>query len=286
MGLLLIRWWNIRKAKGKVLELGCGTGRNLKYYNFSNITSLTLIDSVREMLEVAKTKLPTASEDKSKCELQVMNAHEISSHFAKGSYDTIIDSFGLCSYEDPIFVLQEAALLLKRNDPDAKIILIEHGQSHYQWLNNQLNNGAEHHAKNWGCIWNLDIEQLVKDSEMLEITSCTRYHFGTTYIIEAKVKTDIDSVKRKKKGENCLSCSKSGDNHEHQHQHHHHPGPQYHPPGVHEYHPSSRLHTQEEVDKTIELSKQHHLPPMVPEPTLDPYFTSSSSANKKSNDKK
>ena len=26
MGLNLIRWWNVRKAKGKVLEIGCGAG--------------------------------------------------------------------------------------------------------------------------------------------------------------------------------------------------------------------------------------------------------------------
>ncbi len=42
-----------------------------------------------------------------------------------------------------------------------------------------------HTHTRWGCIWNRDVEALVKESG-LEITSMSRWHFGTTYVIYAK----------------------------------------------------------------------------------------------------
>jgi methyltransferase OMS1 len=184
MGLNLIRWWNIRKAKGKVLEIGCGTGRNMSYYNFSQVSKLIAIDSVKEMIDVARTKIPSSLDDPSQVQLKQMNAHDLR-EFADNSFDTVVDTFGLCSYQSPHKVLHELSRVLNKANPDARIILIEHGHAHYDWLNNSLNSRGQQHAHDWGCVWNLPIDQIVQEAG-LEIVSMSRFHMGTTYVIEAR----------------------------------------------------------------------------------------------------
>lgn len=67
---------------------------------------------------------------------------------------------------------------------DGQILLLEHGRSHYDWLNAILDKNSHRHTARWGCIWNRDIEQLVLDAG-LEVRSISRWHFGTTYVIVA-----------------------------------------------------------------------------------------------------
>ncbi len=219
MGLNLIRWWYIRKATGKVLELACGTGRNFSYYSMKQCDSITAIDSVKDMVTISQNKiLETKDMEKlSKIQIKQMSVTDIASKFQENTFDTVVDTFGLCSYDNPIQVLNDIAKILKKphnalasrgNEDDkqrpfdaahayGKVIFIEHGQSHYQWLNNIIHNGAKEHARRWGCIWNLPIEDLVQQSN-LKIVNISRFHFGTTYVIEAIPMTDEEIAHRQK----------------------------------------------------------------------------------------
>uniref|UniRef100_A0A7S0WZR0 Methyltransferase type 11 domain-containing protein n=1 Tax=Chlamydomonas leiostraca TaxID=1034604 RepID=A0A7S0WZR0_9CHLO len=102
--------------------------------------------------------------------------------FAPGSFDTVVDAFGLCSHDDPVAVLKQAARLVK---PEGRIILMEHGQASWGAWNKRLDEGAEDHKRKWGCWWNRDILAIVTQAG-LEIESVSRWHFGTTYLIIAK----------------------------------------------------------------------------------------------------
>lgn len=97
-------------------------------------------------------------------------------------FDTVIQSMGICSHHSPTRLLQSLGDACK---DDGKIILLEHGRSKYEWLNIILDRHAERHAETWGCWWNRDVEGIVRQSG-LRITNITRYHFGTTYWIEAQ----------------------------------------------------------------------------------------------------
>lgn len=123
-----------------------------------------------------------------KVKVQQMNAHNL--QFPDNSFETVVDTFGLCSYEDPVAVLQEMRRVCK---PEGKILLIEHGRGSYDWINNVLDGGACHHAHNWGCIWNRDILKVVGKAD-LDIVSVSRFHFGTTYLIEAKPRSSLTNV--------------------------------------------------------------------------------------------
>ncbi len=68
------------------------------------------------------------------------------SRFPAASFDTVVDAFGLCSHEDPVQVLREASRVCR---PDGRILLLEHGRSHYDWLNGRLDGSAEKHYGKW-----------------------------------------------------------------------------------------------------------------------------------------
>ncbi|MEW5311585.1 MAG: hypothetical protein WDW38_003290 [Sanguina aurantia] len=102
--------------------------------------------------------------------------------FPSASFDTVVDTFGLCSHEDPVLVLREAARVCK---PGGLILLLEHGKSSSDWLNSQLDESASQHHNKWGCWWNRDIMQIVGEAG-LALESVNRWHFGTTYILVAR----------------------------------------------------------------------------------------------------
>lgn len=121
-----------------------------------------------------------------RCNCHVMCAEELG--FPDQSFDTVIDTFGLCSMVDAQRALEEMQRVCRK---DGKILLLEHGQSHYMWLSSLLDKFAGVHAKAWGCQWNRDILALVENAG-LEIEDIKRFHFGTTYYIVARPTQRID----------------------------------------------------------------------------------------------
>ena len=65
------------------------------------------------------------------------------------------------------------------------ILLLEHVKGLYNWINQIIDNGTEQHEGSWGCTWNRDIENIVKDVGF-EIISISRWHFKFIYIIVPK----------------------------------------------------------------------------------------------------
>ena len=164
-------------ADGKVLEVGAGTGRNLSYYP-SGVDEITLTDVSDQMLLQARKKVNELKEEKSRFKLFVADALNMTEYYKEDMFDTVVDTFGLCSFDDPVEVLKELQRVCK---PDGKILLLEHGRSKsFDGLNNYLDRNAERHAKNWGCVFNRDIDKLIEESG-LNIEKLHTWHFGTTY---------------------------------------------------------------------------------------------------------
>eukprot|EP00890_Picochlorum_soloecismus_P006603 jgi/Picsp_1/768/NSC_04257-R1_protein integral to the mitochondrial membrane len=221
MGLLLLRRFLVGKAEGHVLEVSAGTGRNLKYYDPSKVKSLTVTDRAREMLLEAKDKLGTVSIDGVR--LALADVQSLSGdtgrkenskigeetaekkkeeeeeeeetpfgpalrHFAtfqQECFDSVVDTFGLCSCSDPVKALSEIVRVTK---PGGKILLLEHGIGSWEFINVMLNKQASDHCTKWGCEWNRDVLKLVQSVPGIEVESIKRWHFGTTYVIHARKK--------------------------------------------------------------------------------------------------
>ncbi|KAJ9532703.1 hypothetical protein QJQ45_010786 [Haematococcus lacustris] len=101
--------------------------------------------------------------------------------FPPASFDTVVDTFGLCSHDNPLVVLRQAARVCK---PGGKVLLLEHGRSSWGWWNRSLDEGAQRHRSKWGCWWNRDILAIVHQAGLV-VEYVSRWHFGTSYIIVA-----------------------------------------------------------------------------------------------------
>jgi methyltransferase OMS1 len=190
-GITRFRKRLLGQASGKVLEVAAGTGRNLEYYPAG--CSVVLCDRSAEMLAVAKSKVDFELRkaeirgDKSDLSGSKFQAR-VSSYlvrdaeslgFADQEFDTVVDTFGLCSFENPANALKEFARVVK---PGGRILLLEHGRTwwKFDWLNQLLDNRARAHAVEWGCSWNRDIDALVKEAG-LTIVDHKSHHLGTCY---------------------------------------------------------------------------------------------------------
>ncbi|KAI9288157.1 hypothetical protein BC943DRAFT_342034 [Umbelopsis sp. AD052] len=198
MGIGLLRRWLIGKAKGDVLEVSAGTGRNFEHYKSDHVTSLTFTDKSPSMLEEAKSKFEQYSDNFKKAFVGFKRAdvQEIGSLTTDDGkpmkFDTVIDTFGLCSCSDPVEAILGMVNACKDSE-DARILLLEHGRSHYDWLNNLLDKNADKHVSKWGCWWNRDFMSVFEDERVtreLDIEKVSRWHLGTTYYVIAKKKSN------------------------------------------------------------------------------------------------
>ena len=173
-------------AKGTVLEVGAGTGRNLPFYP-STVDRVVLSDSSDQMLMQARNKLTRLSPVQ-RARFACTEADAAKLNFPDDSFDCVVDTFGLCSFDEPVAVLQEMARVCK---PGGKILLLEHGRSK-SWLglSNYLDKNAERHAKNWGCIWNRDLDALLREAP-LNLSRVDTWHFGTTYYVVCRPKEAV-----------------------------------------------------------------------------------------------
>ncbi len=108
--------------KGRILEVGVGTGKNLRYYNKN--TEVTGIDLSPKMLGKAKKKLEKLKNKSIK--LMQMDAQTLK--FKDDSFDYAVCTFVLCSVPDTIKVLKEMKRVVKKN---GKILMLEHVLSRY-----------------------------------------------------------------------------------------------------------------------------------------------------------
>lgn len=111
-------------ARGKVLEVGVGTGKNIPYY--TDGCEFTAIDFSRDMLDKAKKKLSKA---KVPVTLLEMDAQKMSFH--DNMFDTVVTTCVFCSVPDPIKGLKEVRRVCK---PDGQIILLEHVRSNHAFI--------------------------------------------------------------------------------------------------------------------------------------------------------
>ncbi|KAI5811622.1 S-adenosyl-L-methionine-dependent methyltransferase [Peziza echinospora] len=182
MGLPLLRRALGKRLEGDVLEVSAGTGRNIKYYPVKKCSSITLVDTSPSMLDQARKNFRERYPKYKNARFVLQKAEApIPSPSGQG-YDTVIQTMGLCSHNSPVALLENLESLCKPEG--GKIILLEHGRSHYDWLNKVLDYAAPKHAETWGCWWNRDIEGLLKESG-LQVDKITRYYMGTMYWIEA-----------------------------------------------------------------------------------------------------
>eukprot|EP01066_Platyproteum_vivax_P012998 Platyproteum_vivax@DN5916_c0_g1_i3.p1 len=186
MGTYWFRRKLVAKAEGKVLEVAAGTCRNLKYYRADKVKSLIVTDFSRDMLLQCSKKKRAIKPINFTMQL----ANSMFMDYEDETFDTVVDTFGICSFEKPVETLREMRRVTKKN---GRILLLEHGKSATSdWMNRRIKKKAIARAQEQGCWFNKNIVAIAKEAG-LEILEDKRTHFGTTYMIVAQPKDAVDT---------------------------------------------------------------------------------------------
>lgn len=111
----------LKNVRGKVLEVGVGTGANLSFYPQG--VELTGIDFSPGMLKQARKKLEKLNL-KNNIQLMEMDAQQL--QFPDNSFDFVVSTCVYCSVPDPVKGLKEMRRVCK---PEGKIVMLEHMRS-------------------------------------------------------------------------------------------------------------------------------------------------------------
>ncbi len=106
----------LARAKGKILEIGVGTGKNFPHYPSG--ASGTGIDIADRMVVIARKKA-----SKLGLPFDLSEGDVQSLHFPDNSFDTVVATFVFCSVPDPVQGLRELRRVVK---PYGRILLLEH----------------------------------------------------------------------------------------------------------------------------------------------------------------
>ncbi len=107
-------------ARGRVLEVGIGSGLNLPFYS-SDVTSVTGVDPSRALLAMAHRAAPAVP---FAVELVERGAEDLP--FEDRSFDSVVTTWTLCSIAEARDALGEMRRVLK---PGGELIFMEHGLS-------------------------------------------------------------------------------------------------------------------------------------------------------------
>src|SRR6266511_4107719 len=113
------REWVCSRARGEVLEISIGTGRNLPLY--ARDVRITGVDISASMLEIARKRAAELGRD---VNLRVGDAQALEFH--NSSFDTAVCTLALCSIPDPRAAVAEMRRVLR---PGGRVLLLEHVRS-------------------------------------------------------------------------------------------------------------------------------------------------------------
>ncbi|MBI2159925.1 MAG: class I SAM-dependent methyltransferase [Candidatus Rokubacteria bacterium] len=119
LGLAPWREWLVAGARGRALDVGCGTGRNLPLYAAG--VRVVALDPHWDVLQRARGRAPRVS---------LVQASAEALPFPDGTFDTVVSGLAFCSVPDPLRGLAEVKRVL---GPGGRLRMLEHVRSRRPW---------------------------------------------------------------------------------------------------------------------------------------------------------
>jgi ubiquinone/menaquinone biosynthesis C-methylase UbiE len=144
-------------AKGRILEVGIGSGLNLPHYDPLIVDKVWGLDPSSELIKRAKKQ---ANQMPFEVELIERSCEEIP--MDDNSMDSVLVTYSLCSIPDVSKALNEINRILK---PGGELIFCEHGRA----PDNVISKWQDRVTPSWtkvsgGCHLNRDISKLINKS--------------------------------------------------------------------------------------------------------------------------
>lgn len=175
LGVARLRKNLLSKAKGRILDVACGTGVNIPL--FPTGSDITAVDLSPNMLEVARAN---AAKQGIHVSVAVMDAEHL--EFPDGSFDTVVSTLSTCTFPNLIKALQEIKRVCRKG---GLILLLEHGHSNLKWLAKyQDRHEYQHYEDHAGCRWNQEPLDLVQSAD-IKVLRSKRNILGMFHSIEA-----------------------------------------------------------------------------------------------------
>jgi ubiquinone/menaquinone biosynthesis C-methylase UbiE len=119
--IMLQRQKVVPQARGRVLEVGIGSGLNLAFYERAQVRRLWGLDPSEELRRLARERARVAGID---VEFLGLPSEQIP--LEDGSVDTVLSTYTLCTIPDVSRALAEMRRVLA---PDGALIFCEHGRA-------------------------------------------------------------------------------------------------------------------------------------------------------------
>ena len=110
----------VSQARGRVLEIGIGSGLNLPLYGAA-IDEILGLDPVPRLIDMAQE-----AANRSKIPVTLITASAQAMPIDAASIDTLVMTWTLCSIPDAAAALQEMRRVLK---PNGQLLFVEHGSA-------------------------------------------------------------------------------------------------------------------------------------------------------------
>ncbi len=165
-------------ARGRVLDVGCGTGRNLPLLPPGSLG----IDPAGDPLRRARRRAPGA---------RLVQASVEALPFRAGVFDTVVSGLVFCSVDDPARGLAEVRRVL---GPGGSLRMLEHVRSeHPRWARWQDRLQPLWTRISGGCRPNRDTERAVEEAGFL-VDAATRRARGNMRRLVARAGSATDAV--------------------------------------------------------------------------------------------
>ena len=144
-------------AKGKVLDIGIGSGLNIPFYNSDKIDKVIGIDPSHELIDLAKE---LANDCKASIELVIGSAESIP--YPDNFFDTVLVTYTMCTIPNVAIANKQMWRVLK---DDGRLIFSEHGLAPDKKISKWQNRIDPFWGKiAGGCHLNRDIQKLITDA--------------------------------------------------------------------------------------------------------------------------
>jgi len=107
-------------ARGRILEIGFGTGRNLPHYP----PTVKCIEAIDPDTDLDRLSMPRIAHAAIKVDFHHLDAAHLP--FEEARFDTVVSTFTLCSIPDVVHALGEVHRVLK---PGGQFLFLEHGRA-------------------------------------------------------------------------------------------------------------------------------------------------------------
>lgn len=156
-------------AKGRILEVGIGSGLNLPFYDPAKVDRVWGLDPSSQLKKIAEKKAVEMPFD---VDFIGLSGEDIP--LEKKSMDTVLVTYTLCSIPDVLKALNEMKRVLK---PGGELIFCEHGRA----PDDNISKWQDRITPTWtkisgGCNLNRPISNLIEESGFKIVNLDARYN--------------------------------------------------------------------------------------------------------------